>query len=144
MDSVAQRVLSAMLEKDHYSKWLGIIVDEHREGYCRLHFVVREEMLNGFGIAHGGIVFSAADSAFAFTCNSHGRLSVALDVTISFVRTTTAGETLTVEAKELHNGNKTGFYDITVVNEQQELVALFKGTAYRTGKMIYEDAPGKG
>src|SRR5437016_14035462 len=78
-------VLKTMLDKDNFSKWLGIVVDEYREGYCRLHFTIREEMLNGFGIVHGGIVFSAADSAFAFACNSHGQLSVALDVHISFI-----------------------------------------------------------
>lgn len=143
MENIADRVLSAMLGKDNFSKWLGIIVDEHKEGYCLLHFTVREEMLNGFGIAHGGIIFSAADSAFAFACNSHGKLSVALDVTISFIRTATAGEVITVEAKEVHNGNRTGFYDISVTNGRNELVAMFKGTAYRTGKMVCDDLPGE-
>ncbi|GAA4466957.1 hydroxyphenylacetyl-CoA thioesterase PaaI [Nemorincola caseinilytica] len=141
MDNTPQQVLNTMLDKDRFSEWLGIIVDEYKEGYCRLHFVIRQEMLNGFGIAHGGILFSAADSAFAFACNSHGRLSVALDVSISFVRTATADEVMTVEAREIHNGNRTGFYDITVVNERQEVVALFKGTAYRTGKMVCDDSP---
>lgn len=125
-----------MLAKDHFTEWLGIIIDEHREGYCRLHFTVRREMLNGFGIAHGGILFSAADSAFAFACNSYGRLSVALDVTISFIKTAKEGDIIDVEAKEVHCGNRTGFYDIVITNAQQEIVAIFKGTAYRTNKAV--------
>ncbi len=127
-----------MLAKDHFSKWLGIIIDEYREGYCKLHYTIREEMQNGFGIVHGGALFSAADSAFAFACNSDGQLTVALDVTISFIKAAKTGDVLTVEAKEVHTGNKTGFYDITITNEKRELVALFKGTAYRTGKKVCE------
>lgn len=129
-----------MLEKDHFSEWIGIIVDEHREGYCKLHFTVRKEMLNGFGIAHGGILFSAADSAFAFACNSYGRLSVALDVTISFIRAVKEGEAMYAEAKEVHCGNRTSFYDVTITNEKQEIVSVFKGTAYRTDKAVCESA----
>ena len=134
--STPQQVLSAMLAKDRFTEWLGIIIDEHRAGYCSLHFTVRAEMLNGFDIAHGGIIFAAADSAFAFACNGQGRLTVALDVSISFVKTATAGDELFVEAKEVHAGNKTGFYDVRVTNKNDEIVALFKGTAYRTDKMV--------
>ncbi len=131
-------ILKTMLANDHFSKWLGIEVDEYREGYCRLHYTIREEMLNGFGIVHGGAVFAAADSAFAFACNSHGRLSVALDVHISFIKAGKAGEVLFIEAKEIHTGYKTSFYDITITNGAKEVVAMFKGTAYRTSKPIGE------
>jgi acyl-CoA thioesterase len=134
-----QKVLAAMLDKDHYSRWLGIIIDEYRVGYCRLHFTIREEMLNGFGIVHGGVLFSAADSAFAFACNGQGRLTVALDASISFIKAAKAGEVITVESKELHSGNRTGFYDILLTNEQHELVASFKGTGYRTAKPVCAD-----
>ena len=129
-------ILATMLAKDNFSKWLGIDIDEYKEGYCRLHFTVRDEMLNGFGIVHGGVVFSAADSAFAFACNSHGRVSVALDVHISFIKSAAAGQVLTVEAKEIHTGNRTSFYDVTVLNEQNGMVAVFKGTAFRTDKQV--------
>ena len=131
-----EKVVATMLGQDNFSKWLGIIVDEYKEGYCRLHYTITEDMLNGFGIVHGGIVFSAADSAFAFACNSHGRVSVALDVHISFIKAARAGEVLTVTAKEIHTGNKTSFYDIMVTNEREEIVAVFKGTAYRTDKQV--------
>ena len=123
-----------MVDADHFSRWMGLEIDEFRAGYCRLHYTIREEMLNGFGIVHGGIVFSAADSAFAFACNSHGRVSVALDVHISFIRSAKTGDVLVVDAKEVHTGHKTSFYDITITNEAKETVAMFKGTAYRTSK----------
>jgi acyl-CoA thioesterase len=127
-------VLALMLEKDSFSKWLGIQVDAIGPGYCKLHYRINDQMLNGFHQVHGGILFSAADSAFAFACNSHGIITVALDVSITFTRPARNGDLLTVEAKELHLGNKTGLYEIRTTNAAGELVALFKGTAYRTGK----------
>ncbi len=123
-----------MLAKDNFSKWMGIEVDEFREGYCKLHYTITEDMLNGFGIVHGGIIFSGSDSAFAFACNSHGILSVALDVHITFIRAAKAGDLMTVTAKEIHTGNKTSFYDVTTTNDKGEIVSVFNGTAYRTGK----------
>jgi acyl-CoA thioesterase len=135
-NTVAQQVLAAMWEGDYYSQWLGLLIDEQREGYCRLHFVIREEMLNGFGIAHGGVLFAAADSAFAFAGNSHGKLSVALDMSVSFIASARLGETITFEAKEIHLGNRVGFYEINATNDKGQVVASFKGTAYRTDKEI--------
>ena len=131
-----QEVLEAMLRKDRFSAWLGIVVDGIGPGYCKLHYRVTDTMLNGFDMVHGGVLFSASDSAFAFACNSHGTITVALDVSISFARPGRAGEVLTVEAQEVHLGNRTGIYDIRTINEAGELVALFKGTAYRTGKPV--------
>ena len=93
-------------------------------------------MLNGHQTVHGGVIFAAADSAFAFACNSHGRISVALDVSITFTKAVKIGEVLTVEAKEVHLGNKTSVYDVITRNEKGEIVAVFKGTAYRTSKDI--------
>ena len=138
IDEKVAPLLAAMLDKDNFSKWMGITVDEYREGYCKLHFTIREEMLNGFGIVHGGIIFSAADSAFAFACNSHGILSVALDVHISFIKASKPGDHISIEAREIHTGNKTSFYDIAISNDKGEKVAMFKGTAYRTGKKVVE------
>ena len=132
----AGQVAEIMLARDGFSKLLGLQIDEVGPGYCRLHYCVRPDMVNGFSIVHGGVVFSAADSAFAFACNSHGRITVALDVSISFTRPAKIGETLYVEARELYLGHKTGLYDIRTTNEGGELVALFKGTAYRTSKKV--------
>jgi acyl-CoA thioesterase len=131
-----EEILKLMLKKDRFTQWLGLKIDEHRKGYCKLHFTVTDIMLNGFENIHGGILFSAADSAFAFACNSHGIITVALDVTISFTRPAKSGELLIVEAIEVHLGNKIGIYDIRTTNEKGELVALFKGTAYRTSKEV--------
>ena len=129
-------ILNTMLANDNFSKWLGIEIDEYREGYCRLHYTIREEMLNGFGIVHGGILFSGADSAFAFACNSHGRLSVALDVHTSFLKAAKAGEVITIEAKEIQTGHKVSFYDVVSKNGEGDIVSVFKGTAYRTSKPV--------
>jgi acyl-CoA thioesterase len=133
-----QHILEKMLANDHFSQWLGLKIDQITEGGCRLHYTIRRDMLNGFGTVHGGIIFSAADSCFAFACNSHGRLAVALDVSITFTKAAKEGDTLYVEAKEVHLGNKTSVYDIQTTNEKGEIVAIFKGTAYRTSKSIFE------
>ena len=97
---------------------------------------IRKEMVNGFGIVHGGIPFSLADSAFAFACNNRNNLSVALDVTITFTKAVNVGDILTAEAEEIHNGRSTGVYLIHVINQKNEQVALFKGTCFRTGKNL--------
>jgi len=131
-----QEVVDLMLSRDSFSRLLGLEVDEVRSGYCRLHYTVREDMLNGFLSIHGGVLFSAADSAFAFACNSHGRITVALEVSINFTRPASTGDILTVEAQEIYLGNKTGVYDIRTTNRAGELVAVFKGTAYRTSRVV--------
>ncbi len=129
-------ITALMMEKDRFSRWLGLVIEESGIGYCRLNYRVTADMLNGFDIVHGGVLFSAADSAFAFACNSYGWVTVALEVSINFTRPARAGDLLTVEARELHLGNKVGVYDVRTTNEGGELVALFKGTAYRTAKEV--------
>lgn len=131
-----QEVIDIMTRRDEFSRWLGLEIDAIDTGYCKLHYTVKREMLNGFGNIHGGILFSAADSAFAFACNSHGIITVALDVSITFTAPAKEGDLLSVEAKELHLGNKTGLYDMRTTNAEGKLVAVFKGTAYRTGKPV--------
>lgn len=131
-----QEALDTLLARDEFTRWLGLQIEEIALGYCRLHYIVREEMLNGFDIVHGGVVFSAADSALAFACNSHGQLTVALEVSISFTRPARTGDLLFVEAREVYRGNKTGVYDIRTTNADGELVAIFKGTTYQTSKAL--------
>ena len=135
---LAEKVVAKMMRDDAFSQWLGIGVLEVREGYARVQMTLRTEMLNGFGVIHGGIAFSFADSAFAFACNNRNNLSVALDTSITFTKSTQPGDTLTAEAKELHNGRSTGLYLITVSNQQGQQVALFKGTCFRTGKPLVD------
>ena len=135
-DQLAKDVVTHMMREDLFSQWLGIEVVEVREGYSRIRMTLREEMINGFHVIHGGIGFSLADSAFAFACNNRNNLSMALDTSINFTKTMKPGDVLTAEAKELHNGKSTGLYLITVTNQHHEQVALFKGTCFRTGKTL--------
>jgi acyl-CoA thioesterase len=135
-NNLAQKVVEKMTEHDEFSQWMGVEVLEVKEGYSRIRMTIRKEMLNGFGIVHGGIPFSLADSAFAFACNNRNNLSVALDVTITFTKAVNTGDILTAEAKEVHNGRSTGVYLISVFNQKKEQVALFKGTCFRTGKSL--------
>ncbi|GAB2838911.1 hotdog family protein [Ferruginibacter profundus] len=133
-DSSAKAVVTHMMENDLFSQWLGITVIDIREGYSKIQMTVRKEMINGFGIVHGGIAFSLGDSAFAFACNNRNVLSVALDTSINFIKPVHINDVLTAEAKELHNGKSTGLYHITITNQNEHVVAMFKGTCYRTGK----------
>ena len=135
-DLMANRVVSHMMEHDLFSQWLGIKVLEIREGYSKLGMTVRPEMINGFNIVHGGIAFSLADSAFAFACNNRNNLSVALDTSINFTKPVHVGDELIAEAVEIHNGRSTGLYHIRITNQRDHIVALFKGTCFRTGKPL--------
>ena len=134
--NIQDQVIEHMLDHDLFSQWMGIKVLEIKEGYSKIQMTIRDEMVNGFGIVHGGIPFSLADSAFAFACNNRNNLSVALDVTITFTKAVNVGDVLIAEAKEVHNGRSTGVYLITVINQKNEQVALFKGTCFRTGKTL--------
>jgi acyl-CoA thioesterase len=131
-------VVDHMMKNDLFSQWLGIQVLEIKEGYSRLQMTVRKEMINGFGIVHGGIAFSLGDSAFAFACNNRNNLSVALDTAINFIKPVHVDDVLTAEAKELHNGKSTGLYHITISNQRDHVVAVFKGTCFRTGKKLVD------
>jgi acyl-CoA thioesterase len=135
-DQLAGKVVDKMMDHDAFSQWMDVKVIEIREGYSKIQMTIRKEMVNGFGIVHGGIPFSLADSAFAFACNNRNNLSVALDVTITFTKAVNINDVLTAEAKEVHNGRSTGVYLITVSNQKNEQVALFKGTCFRTGKKL--------
>ncbi len=138
-DEKAKRVVDQMMNDDLFSQWLGIEVLEIKEGYSKIKMTVRKEMINGFGIVHGGIAFSLADSAFAFACNNRNNLSVALDTAINFTKPVHVGDELTAEAKEIHNGKSTGLYHITITNQRDHAVALFKGTCFRTGKPLISE-----
>lgn len=135
-DEKARQVVDKMMKDDLFSQWLGIEVLAVKEGYSQIKMTVRKEMINGFGIVHGGIAFSLADSAFAFACNNRNNLSVALDTSINFTKPVHVGDELTAEAKEIHNGKSTGLYHITITNQRNHIVAIFKGTCFRTGKNL--------
>ena len=125
-----------MMENDSFSQWMGLEVLEVKEGYSKVKMTIRKEMLNGIGTVHGGLAFSLADSAFAFACNNRNNISVALDVTITFTKAVNVNDVLTAEAKENHNGRSIGVYLISITNQRNEQVAIFKGTCFRTGKNL--------
>ncbi len=135
-NTTAKSVVTKMMREDLFSQWLGIKVLDVKEGYSKIKMTLRNEMINGFGVIHGGIAFSLADSCFAFACNNRNNLSMALDTSITFTKATKPNDVLTAEAKEIHNGKSTGLYIITITNQNGEQVALFKGTCFRTGKTL--------
>jgi acyl-CoA thioesterase len=130
----ASKVIDQMIESDAFSKWLGIERLSEVPGAVALRMKIRPEMCNGFGIAHGGITFSFADSAFAFASNSRGRKAVSIETSISHTKAVQVGEYLKAEAKEESLTNKIGIYSVKITNEKDEVVALFKGTVYRTSE----------
>ncbi len=132
----SKAVVNKMFQADLFSQWLGIELLSVEDGYCKIQMKLRKEMVNGFNIIHGGVTFSMADSALAFACNSRNNLSLALEVSINFTKQANPGDVLIAEAKEIHNGKSTGLYLITITNQLNEQVALFKGTCFRTGKTL--------
>ncbi len=138
-DILAKYVVNKMMEDDLFSQWLGIELIEIKEGFSKIKMTVRKEMMNGLGIVHGGIAFSLADTAFAFACNNRNVLSVALDTSINFLKPVQVEDVLVAEAKELHNGKSTGLYHITITNQKDHVVAVFKGTCFRTNKKLIEE-----
>lgn len=128
-----------MMANDHFSKWLGISVESVDQGYCKLSMTIRKEMLNGFGIAHGGIAFSLADSALAFASNSHNRKSLVLDASTSFTRPIKEGEVIFAEAEEVNLTRSTGIYYVTLTNADGKKVALFKGIVFRKDELWFPE-----
>ena len=137
--SLAERVVARMYDHDPFSIWLGIERLVVAPGRCELRMTVREEMLNGFSIAHGGITYSLADSCLAFAANSHGIQSVSVETSISHTRPVKAGDVLTATSEEMSLSRSIGIYHITVRDQEGRTVALFKGTVYRTGKSWFPD-----
>ncbi|MCB9200155.1 MAG: hotdog fold thioesterase [Flavobacteriales bacterium] len=137
--SLAERVVARMYDHDPFSIWLGIERLVVAPGRCELRMTVREEMLNGFSIAHGGITYSLADSCLAFAANSHGIQSVSVETSISHTRPVKAGDVLTATSEEMSLSRSIGIYHITVRDQEGRTVALFKGTVYRTGKPWFPD-----
>ena len=130
--SIAEHILN----NDRFSQWLGVKILSCETGYSKISMVIREEMVNGLGIVHGGVTFALADSAFAFACNSYNRRSVALDTSINFIKPALIGDELIAEAKEVHNGKSTGLYQISVFNQKNEIIATFKGLCFRTDTYV--------
>jgi len=138
-NSLPEKIVNKMVAADGFSHWLGIERLEVKQGYCVLRMTIRKEMLNGFSIAHGGITYSLADSALAFASNSQGRMSVSVETSISHTISLKEGDVITAVAEEMSLSNKIGIYQVTIKNQDDKIVALFKGTVYRTSKNWFEE-----
>jgi acyl-CoA thioesterase len=123
-----------MFDNDAFSKWLGIEILDLDAGSALLQMRVRPEMTQGFGIAHGGITYSLADSALAFASNAHGIKALSVETSISHLLAVQSGDILTAKATEESLSNKFGLYHVKITNQEDKTVALFKGTVYRTSK----------
>ncbi|MCU7371323.1 hydroxyphenylacetyl-CoA thioesterase PaaI [Paucibacter sp. O1-1] len=128
---IAEAVRDAMFANDRASKALGMEILSIAPGRASLAMTVREDMLNGFEICHGGLITTLADSTFAFACNSHNELTVASGFSVDIVAPGKLGDRLTAVGEEVHLAGRTGVYDITVRNQREELVAVFRGKSYR-------------
>lgn len=127
-----------MYGKDRFSQWLGIELSDIKENYCLLKMPVKPEMINGLGTVHGGVTFAFADSALAFSSNNTGDAAVALNCYINFTKAAKDGDVLTAESVLLTDTRKTAVYDITVKNQNDEVVAGFRGTVYKIGKKVVD------
>jgi acyl-CoA thioesterase len=121
-------IVSTMMEKDEFSRFLGMTVAEITEGYCSLSMHISENMTNGFGIAHGGISYSLADSTLAFAANSRGKKCVSIDTSITHLASVQSGDTLLTKSIEIHYGKQVAIYLVDVFNQNDKRIAHFKGT----------------
>lgn len=137
--ALAERVRDGMFANDQASQGLGMRFEGVGPGYAKMSMTVREDMLNGFRICHGGFITTLADSAFAFSCNSYNEQTVASGVSIDFMAPGRPGDVLTAEAKEVFVAGRTGVYDIVVTNQKNELIAVMRGKSYRLkGRPVVE------
>ena len=130
----AEKIVDFMFTNDTFSQWLGIERLSVAPGICDLRMTVRNEMLNGFAIAHGGISYSLADTALAFASNAHGLKCYSVETSISHVKMVVEGDVLTTVVEEKSLSKRIGVYHITVFNQNNEAVAFFKGTVHRSEK----------
>lgn len=130
----AELIVEGMLARDELSRWLGLEVVELRPARCSCRMTVRREMVNGFGVAHGAIVFALADSTLAFACNTQGRIAMSIENGVSYPAPVHPGDELTALVEEERATGRLGFYSGRVRNQRGELVALFRGTVYKTSR----------
>ena len=135
---LAERVVATMMERDAFSQWLGIEITSVAPNAATVRMTVRREMVNGFGVCHGGVTFSLADSALAFASNTHGRLTMSIENSIRYPATVVPGDVLTATAVEESATRRLAFFNVTVRKASGDVVGLFRGTVYRTSREIFE------
>jgi len=136
--SLAERAAKAMWARDSASQALGMAIEAVGPGHARLAMTVREDMVNGHAICHGGLVFALADSAFAFACNSYNETTVAGQCEISFLMPARLGDRLTADCVERFRRGRSGIYDVTITNQSGETIALFRGWSRSIGGAVIE------
>lgn len=132
----AQHCAERMYGADRASQDLGIKITVTAPGAVTAEMTIRQGMLNGFDICHGGYIFTLADTAFAFACNAYDNLTVAAAASIEFLRPAREGDRLTADAAEIYRSGRSGLYDVVVRNQDGEQVAMFRGRAHATGKPL--------
>ncbi len=135
-NAIAQRCAAKMVADDQASQDLGIKIDSRKAGSAEARFEVRSNMLNGHNVCHGGLIFTLADTAFAFACNSYNKVTLAAGASIEFLRPAKLGDRLTATATERHRGRRTGLYDVVVTNQDDLDVAIFRGRSHMTSTSI--------
>ena len=138
-DVRAARAVAAMLDRDAFSRWLGVAVVRVAPHASAVRMTVRPEMLNGFGVCHGGVTFALADSALAFASNTGGRVTLSVENAISYLRPVHAGDVLTAEAEAEGGGRRLRFFRVVVRRHDGETVAIFRGTVYGTRQSLLPD-----
>jgi len=138
-DDLAQQVYKKMMQTDYCSQWMNIEPITIKEGYCKIKMKVHQQMLNGFGILHGGIAYAFADSAFAFASNTYGRVSVSINGSMNFAKSAKLGDELIAEATALNLSHKTASFDVEVYSQNPKTVYYrFRGTVYRSSRLVLE------
>jgi acyl-CoA thioesterase len=138
--ALAERVAASMFASDRASQALGMRIESVGPGRAELSMTVRDDMVNGHAICHGGYIFLLADSTFAFACNSYNRNTVAQGCSIDYLAPAHAGDVLRATAVERSRTGRTGVYDIDVRNQSGKAIALFRGKSYRIDGQVVEDA----
>lgn len=133
-DDLAKAVVDRMVQADTFSRWLGVETAEVAPGRSIIRMTVRDDMLNGLGGVHGGVVYSLADSAFSYATNNTGVISVAIDCTVNYPAAVRVGDVLTATGVVESSSNRLAFCNVTVRNQQDAIVGHFRGTVYRTLK----------
>ena len=136
----AQQCADAMMANDRSSKAMGISIEIPEAGQAVARMLVRDDMVNGFDVLHGGLTFALADTAFAFACNAYDKLTFAASANIDFLRPAMVGDELTATASEDYRGRRTGYYSVEVHNQRGELIALFRGRSASTGDPVVSPA----
>ena len=134
---IANKCCKKMWENDLASQDLGIQISVKSQGTAVACLEVKSNMVNGHAICHGGYIFTLADTAFAFACNTYNRITLAASASIDFVRPSILGDELVATVTELHRGGRTGIYDVQVTNQKGQLIAIFRGRSYATQEPIF-------